>query len=631
VGDAFAVTDPTRTPGPPRSPRHVKAAQRFLRALEGTGDLPRSDDPLERLFRDALPAVRLELGEVEGDDPTGRLLADVPAAVAALRERRRVTVETPPADPITEPAREILFTSNVLLGLPLAPEHHAALAELPADVAQVVRAASATEQRHWFDHPIPIGVEPEANELVQGLRGLDEAAAAEGADRLTVVLSVSVTHPALREIARPYVEATLGLVPPLRTLDVVVVSEDDARGLVSQVLRPAIERWAPGTQNDARTLDVVGVDGAYGRHYSFLKAVAALWHVFVDPRVRATFKFDLDQAFPQRELLAETGRMALEHLANPDWGAMGRDGRNRPIELGMLAGALVNERDIGRGLFTPDVPIPPAPSRPSEALFYPVLPQAVSTRAEMQARDDDGPIERIHVTGGTTGIRVDALRRHRPFTPSWIGRAEDQAYMLSALGGAAPRLAYLHAPGLIMRHDKEAFAGDAIAAAHVGKLIGDDVRILVFSAYADAAASDAAASDRRTPAGPDGGLDRAAIGRLLDPFTGGFVSDVPVSLVLARLAMRTLRMLADGEIDDGRRYALDGARRLAEVLDATAEPDRVAERLAGERRAWDAVYDALDALEIGLAAGDERARALQARATAIIDACRISVTRPAPD
>ena len=114
----------------------------------------------------------------------------------------------------------------------------------------------------------------------------------------------------------------------------------------------------------------------------------------------------------------------------------------------------------------------------------------------------DGPtacIERVHVTGGTNGILVDALRRHRPFTPSFVGRAEDQAYLLSVLGrpgdrgadGSTPRLAYVHAAGLIMRHDKEAFAGEAIAAAEAGKLLGDDVRILQFSAYAGAIAGPA--------------------------------------------------------------------------------------------------------------------------------------------
>jgi hypothetical protein len=70
-----------------------------------------------------------------------------------------------------------------------------------------------------------------------------------------------------------------------------------------------------------------------------------------------------------------------------------------------------------------------------------------------------------------------------------VGRAEDQAYLMSVLGDDAvaigPRLAYVHAAGLLMRHDKEAFAGEAIAAAQIGRLVGDDVRILLFSAYAD--------------------------------------------------------------------------------------------------------------------------------------------------
>ena len=175
----------------------------------------------------------------------------------------------------------------------------------------------------------------------------------------------------------------------------------------------------------------------------------------------------------------------------------------------MVAGALVNERDIGQGLFTPDVAYPSRPLTPDQYVFFSGLPQALSTRAEMMERYDtparDGVttcIERVHVTGGTNGILVDALRRHRPFTPSFVGRAEDQAYLLSVLGrpgdggadGPMPRLAYAHAAGLIMRHDKEAFAGEAIAAAEAGKLVGDDVRILQFSAYAAAIAAAATGS-----------------------------------------------------------------------------------------------------------------------------------------
>ena len=620
-------------------PPHVARARAFLQALaddaEGlASDGPDALEPLAALFRGGLPALRAELAgrdeavtaaaaRLDAGDPVTTalwpalfpaavgLLEDVEGATARLRDRRRVVVDAEASDPITDPAREVLFTSNVLLGLPLTHDHEAALADLDPEIDAGVRRAAATEQRTWFDHPIPIGVEPDANELLHGLRGLEDAARAEGAARLTCVLSVSVTHPELHSIARRYVESELGRIAALDHVEVVVAADDDVRRLVDEVLRPAIERWVPAAAEDPALarLDVLGVDGEYGRHYSFLKAVAALWHVFVDPAVRATFKIDLDQAFPQRELLDQTGAMALAHLADPAWGGTGRDRSGREIELGMLAGALVNEQDIGRGVFTPDVSIPRPPEKPSDAIFYPVLPQAISTRAEMLTREADGPIERIHVTGGTNGIRVDALRRHRPFTPSWVGRAEDQAYILSVLGADGPRLAYLHAPGLVMRHDKEAYAGLAIEAAHVGKLVGDDVRILVFSAYARAIEH-------------AHGVPVDDVKALLDPFTGAFVSRTPVATTLLRFALRILEQHAAGKVDDARAYAEIGARRIAEVLEATQDVGAFADRVEAERRQWHALYDALDALEAGVAAATREAIELRDRGRAMLDGWR---------
>jgi hypothetical protein len=283
----------------------------------------------------------------------------------------------------------------------------------------------------------------------------------------------------------------------------------------------------------------------------------------------------------------------------------------------MLAGALVNERDIGGGLFSPDVPIPARPPGLDEHVFFSALPQSISTRAEMMERYE-GPevdgrsraLERVHVTGGTNGIRVDALRRHRPFTPTWVGRAEDQAYLLSALGRPGPRLAYAHAAGLFMRHDKAAFAGQAMAAAETGKLIGDDVRILVFSAYAQALAAR--------------GIDVVAIHRLLDPFTGCFISDTPRTLATLRLALRTLRLFEAGKAKQAREYAIDGAARVGRAM---AVYDRTALELAAERAAWDAYYDALDALEHGVAAGDARQLRARDRAAAIIETCRVAGSR----
>ncbi len=480
----------------------------------------------------------------------------------------------------------------------------------PADLRAAIRDAAAEPQRYWFDHPIQIGVEPAANELLYGLRGLDDAIAAEpDAGRVTCLLSVSVTHQRLAPIARRYVEAELARDGRLRHVDVVVVTEHDTRRLIDEVLVPAL--GTAGAEAAAGLHRVVGVDGRYGRHYSFLKAVAALWSVAIDPAVHATFKIDLDQVFPQDVLLAETGKTMFGHLRTPLWGATARDADGGELELGMLAGALVNERDIGRGLFTPDVPIPERPPTYDEYVFWSGLPQAISTRAEMMERYD-GPavdgvtraLERIHVTGGTSGIRVDALRRYRPFTPTWVGRAEDQAYLLSVLGRPGRRLAYVHAAGLIMRHDKDAFAGQAMAVAHIGKLIGDDVRILVFSAYLDALAL--------------AGADVAAIHRLLDPFTGCFASDLPRTLVLLRLALRTLRLFAEGADADARAYAIDGARQLAEAFTTHGDAAFVAAELEVERTAWDHYYDALEGLEGGPAH-------LRRAAASIIDTCRVGM------
>jgi len=575
-------------------------AARWDEALEALAAATSPDDVAEAIWLAFFPQANGIRGHEE-------------ARIAELRARRTISIERLSPNPISHPAAEVLFTSNVLLTVPDASTDVETL-PYPAELRDGIRAAAREPQRYWFDHPIQIGVEPAANELLYGLRGLDTAISAEpDAGRVTCLLSVSVTHEGLAPVARHYVEAELARDGRLQHLDVVVVTEADTRHLVDEVLVPALGVAGEAAAEGLRR--VIGVDGAYGRHYSLLKAVAALWQIAVDPVVRATFKIDLDQVFAQDVLRAETGRTMFEHLCTPLWGATARGSDGAPLELGLLAGALVNERDIGQGLFTPDVPIPERLPRVDEHVFFSGLPQAISTRAEMMERYDgpaiDGTeraLERVHVTGGTNGIRVDALRKHRPFTPTWVGRAEDQAYLLSALGTPGPRLAYVHAAGLIMRHDKEAFAGQAMAAARIGKLIGDDVRILVFSAYLDALIAD--------------GADGASIRGLLDPFSGCFASTLPQTLVLMRLALRTLRLFSDGSPDDAREYASDGAARLSEVLVFHAD---VPAQLEIERRAWGSYYDALDAIEAGIRSHDADLIRARDRAVAIIEDCRVAM------
>ena len=152
----------------------------------------------------------------------------------------------------------------------------------------------------------------------------------------------------------------------------------------------------------------------------------------------------------------------------------------------MIAGALVNRGDIDRSLYSPDVTFPDQEPAGEEVVFWSRLPQALSTEAEMMTRyrgdsfaGGKRAIQRIHVTGGTTGILVEALRKYRPFTPSFVGRAEDQAYLLSVLFSGSPHLRYLHEDGLIMRHDKQLVSKDVIRASSIGKMVGEYVRTLL--------------------------------------------------------------------------------------------------------------------------------------------------------
>ena len=198
----------------------------------------------------------------------------------------------------------------------------------------------------------------------------------------------------MERLASDYVRDLISRHLKLRHLRVFLFDETHCRDVVDAI--------CPG---DSHAETVFGVNGAYGRHYSFLKALLLVWQLVVNPKTRFTFKIDLDQVFDQSALRAHTGRSALQLLCNPYWGGHGVDHLGRIVDLGMLAGGLVNESESGRGLFVPDVARPDTASlvvQPgSKRVFCPQWPQAVSTESEIMQRDEG--YQRVHVTGGTTG------------------------------------------------------------------------------------------------------------------------------------------------------------------------------------------------------------------------------------
>ncbi|MEE4352051.1 MAG: hypothetical protein V2J25_04205 [Desulfatiglans sp.] len=550
------------------------------------------------------------------------LFANRKDKIESLRKKRRIQITRLKMDPIQDPASEILFTSNLLFTL---PSSSVPITDL--SFSQVLKrrleAISREPQLFWYDHPIQLGVEMSKNEAVYGIRELDRAVAFEK-DRgtlaqeqtINLLLSLSVTHGGLRDIAKACLEEMLQGTEGIRHVRVYALSEDDTGKLLDKVLVPGVRHYL-GAKDQDLLYKVFGTDGEYGRHYSLLKAMAAFWQVFLDPQIKGTFKIDLDQVFPQEHLVSETGASALEHLMTPLWGAEGVDHEGGPVELGMIAGALVNSEDIGTSLFTPDVTFPEPNIRGDEWIFFSRLPQALSTEAEMMLRYGNGLLDgqkecaqRFHVTGGTCGILVDSLRRHRPFTPGFIGRAEDQAYLLSVLfENPAGHLRYLHKEGLIMRHDKDGFAAEAIQSAATGKLIGDYLRILLFSFYA-----------KGLPWPMEKTKD------LFGPFAGCFISHIPFTVVFLRLALKGAMFFRDGKQTEGLDFLDMGTRRLHKVIrELVSAPDSLKEGFLEEKRGWEIFYDLLDSVEEGLSKGDPFAVDLRDKAREIIQETELAL------
>jgi hypothetical protein len=542
------------------------------------------------------------------------ILTNKQERIQALREKRTVAITKLNATPITDPAQQILFTSNVLLTIPSKSESLNDLS-LSNNFKQKLYNIMSEPQVFSYDHPIRIGVDPVKTEVLYGLRGLDTAFAFER-ERGTLspdtkpicVLSVSVTHCGIRNIAKSYLEELFLHSKSLKNIDVYVFTETDTQYIVDKILAPAAIYYL--RHKDAKEfLNVFGVDGEYGRHYSFLKAIAAFWSIFIQSNIKATFKIDLDQVFPQEELLAQTGNSVFEHLKTPLWGAHCMDSNRNPLELGMIAGSLVNQQDIEKSLFTPDVPFPNLDLSPDEYIFFSRLPQALSTEAEMMTRYNNNKlngkktcIQRIHVTGGTNGILIDSLRRYRPFTPSFIGRAEDQAYILSILANPGTRLAYAHKDGLIMRHDKKVSAQEEIQAAYLNKIIGDYIRILYFSAYATVLTNDVAKLKDAT-----------------DPFTGCFISKIPTSVTYLRFGLKAASFFTSGEKDHGLEFIKIGAKRISNALDFVHGKNSLLKQCyEKEQNSWNLFYDTLSAVKDALKNNDSFAMELRKKAESVI-------------
>ena len=170
------------------------------------------------------------------------------------------------------------------------------------------------------------------------------------------------------------------------------------------------------------------------------------------------------------------------------------------------------------------------------------------------------------------------------------------------------RLTYVHKDGLIMRHDKDAFAKEAIESAFVGKIIGDYIRILYFSAYAEMLTD-----------------DLGKIKEIMDPFTGCFISSIPMTIVYLRFVFMAVAFFSDGKDDLALEFIKVGSDRLMKALALIKDKDFSLKQIyENEKKGWDIYYDTILAIEDGIKCEDFFSLELQKKAKKIIKACAIS-------
>jgi hypothetical protein len=156
-----------------------------------------------------------------------------------------------------------------------------------------------------------------------------------------------------------------------------------------------------------------------------------------------------------------------------------------------------------------------------------------------------------------------------------------------------------------MRHDKEGFAQEAIAMAGVGKQIGDYLRILLFSAYADA-----------LPPGAD------EIKNSIGPFTGCFVSQLPITVTLLRFALKAAILFNEGNHQEAMDFLRTGVLQLQEELSFTqGRPSALQQVYERERLGWQIFYKSLAAVEQGLRSNEDWALSVRKAAKRIVSQC----------
>jgi hypothetical protein len=118
--------------------------------------------------------------------------------------------------------------------------------------------------------------------------------------------------------------------------------------------------------------------------------------------------------------------------------------------------------------------------------------------------------------------------------------------------------------------------------------------------------------------------DIEGLKNLIDPFTGCFISKIPVTIVFLRFCLKAASLFDQGKDEQGLDFLKRGSRQIMKSLNfANNEKSMLKQHVQKERLGWDLYYDTLSAIEEALKDNDPFAIELQKKAKSIIYKQRI--------
>ena len=110
-----------------------------------------------------------------------------------------------------------------------------------------------------------------------------------------------------------------------------------------------------------------------------------------------------------------------------------------------------------------------------------------------------------------------------------------------------------------------------------------------------------------------------------DPFTGCFISKLPITVTLLRFALKAAALFNEGKSQEAIEFMRTGIPQLLEALDFTrGRPSVLEQAYKREQQGWQLFYSSLAAVEQALEAGEAWALSVQSAARQIVSECLIN-------